>query len=569
MEILIADDSKSNLAMLTSILTKLGHTVIQAHNGKESIDLFREKRPDLIILDVVMPGLDGFQTAKIIREIDDINWIPIIFLSATVDDQSIANGIDAGGDDYLTKPCSDITLAAKIKAMERIAEMRQKLFETTQRLYLLSSTDPLTGIYNRLQFDRSINEILAAADHFGHNVALLFIDIDNFKYINDNFGHNIGDLLLVEVARRLKACIRASDFLARLGGDEFAIILSEVNNKKEAEEIAQNIIQSIATEYHLENRNIRSSASIGIAYYPEDSSNKENLVLNADVAMYHAKATGRNNCKIFSSEIHRKYRHHINIEQALKFALERKELFLNYQPIFNLQTKRITGVEILLCWDNPKYNLVSPNVFIPIAEETGLISHIGNWALWTACHQIAQWGLNKNSNIKFAFNISSRQIMHEDFYYQVMDIINETKIPTNILQFELTETAIMTYNEGTFRTTINKLHELGLMIAIDDFGTGYSSLIRLRRLPIDAIKIEKSFVHDAVTDQNGAIIVKCIIALGKNLGIDVVAEGIENKNQFDFLVEHQCPQGQGYYLSKPLSIEQMDDLLKRKKLEKV
>jgi diguanylate cyclase (GGDEF)-like protein len=560
-KILVADDSKTNLAILSATLSKLGHDVIAVSSGQQAIKSFEQNRPDLVILDVMMEGMDGFECARHIRVNDTDDWIPIIFLSASVDDASIAKGIDAGGDDYLTKPYSEVTLAAKIKAMQRISDMRQTLFETTQKLYLLSSTDTLTGIYNRLQFDRSIKEILAAADRHQHEVALFFIDLDNFKNVNDTFGHHIGDILLVEVAQRLKSCLRANDFLARLSGDEFAVILGEIKNKNDPSYIAQKIINALSKDYQLEGHHIRISASLGIARYPDNAKTAEELILNSDVAMYHAKSTGRNNYQYYTKELSEKYRQHINLEHALKFALERNEIILNYQPIFNIHTNQLIGMETLATWEHPQFGLVSPNIFIPLAEETRLITHIGNWILKTACAEYTKWPIDKNK-FRFAVNISSYQLLHPDFYGNLISLLKDYQIPPSALELELTETTMMTYTNGLFKEIIKKIHELGIGISIDDFGTGYSSLFRLRHLPINTLKIEKSFVQDAVVNSNVAIIVNCLIALGKNLEKDVIAEGIETKAQLDFLINSGCLYGQGFYLSKPMDAEKTHTYLK-------
>ncbi len=557
MDILLADDSKTNLALTTAALEKLGHSVIAVNSGEKAIKAFVQQRPDLIILDVMMEGMSGFECAKQLRLIDSENWIPIIFLSANVDDQSISQGIDAGGDDYLTKPFSEITLAAKIKAMQRISDMRQQLFDTTQKLYLQSSTDSLTGVYNRFQFDRTIKEATSAADRFQFTLALLFVDLDNFKNVNDSFGHHIGDLLLIEVAKRLKLCIRANDFLARIGGDEFAIVINQIENHELAGDIAKKIIDSLSMSYTLESHSVRVGASIGVAYYPQVGTNPNNLVQNADIAMYHAKSLGRNNYQYYSAELYDRYRKKISLEHALKFALERKELSLNYQPIFDLATKKIIGVEALLCWEHPTFGIVSPNIFIPIAEETGLMSSIGNWVFSTACAQAEHWNIKQIKNFKFAINISSRQLLHEEFLPFIINTIKRTHLAPESIVLELTESTVMSYTSGPFVTTIKKLHELGHSIAIDDFGTGYSSLTRLKHLPISTLKIDQSFVQDVVDHPEGGIIVCCLIALGKNLGLNVVAEGVETEKQYEFLIKNNCPQGQGYFLSKPLNTEQM------------
>lgn len=568
MNILLADDSRTNLALTTAALTKLGHQVIAVSSGEKAVIAFVQQRPDLIILDVMMEGMNGFECAKELRRIDTENWIPIIFLSASVDDNSISKGIDAGGDDYLTKPYSEITLAAKIKAMQRISDMRQKLFETTQKLYLQSSIDSLTNVYNRFQFDRTIKEVASSADRLHYTVALLFVDLDNFKNVNDSFGHHVGDLLLMNVAKRLKLCVRANDFIARIGGDEFAIIVNEVKDREMVGQIAKNIIDSVSMSYDLENHNVRVGASIGIAYYPESGTTQLNIVQNADIAMYHAKSLGRNNYQYYSSELYDRYQRKISLEHALKFALERKELSLVYQPIFDLQSKKIIGIETLLNWEHPTFGIVSPNIFIPIAEDTGLMASLGNWIFSTACRQAEKWDLNKIKNFKFAINISSRQLLHEEFLPFIISILEATHLSTDMLVLELTESTVMSYTSGPFVTTIKKLHELGPSIAIDDFGTGYSSLTRLKHLPIDTLKIDQTFVQDVSNNPDSAIIVCCLIALGKNLGLNVVAEGIETEKQYEFLLKNNCPQGQGYFLSKPLTTDQMTQFLKKMK-EKV
>lgn len=564
MRILVADDSKTSLAAIVAVLEKLGHEVVSVTSGEQAIELFQRERPDLVILDVGMEPMNGFQCASRMRKMNCDDWIPIVFLGAA-DDESMAKGVDSGGDDYLIKPFSNISLIAKIKAMQRITDMRQKLFETSQKLFFLSSTDPLTGIYNRSQFERSIKEIASAADRYGHMIALLFIDLDNFKGINDTFGHRIGDLLLVEVAKRLRSNLRANDFIARLGGDEFAVILTEIEKLEQAGQVAQNIINTLAFDYHLEDRCIRNSASIGVACYPFSGTQKDNIILNADVAMYHAKAVGKNNYQYFAEKLHQRYKQQLNLEYALKFALERNEFHLTYQPIYDLQTRKITSFETLICWEHPKFGLVSPSTFIPIAEEAGLISEIGDWVLERSCRELGGF-LQKNTNINLCINISSTQLIQENFFSRVKDIVRENNISAKQLIFELTESAIMSYTDGAFKSTINQLHDFGIKISIDDFGTGYSSLIRLKHLPIHTLKIETSFVQDAVKNINGAIIVSCLVALGKNLGLNVVAEGIETDEQLQFLIEKGCPQGQGYFLNKPFKAEEILILLGKDEL---
>lgn len=306
MKILVADDSKTNLALLTYALENLGHEVLAVTSGEEAVEAFEKNHPDLVILDVVMKNMSGFECAQQIRSRDGEDWIPIIFLSSSVDDASIAQGISAGGDDYLAKPVSEVTLAAKIKAMQRISEMRKKLYEATQELKILSATDTLTGIYNRLQYERALKEKLSEADRHQYLLALMFIDLDYFKKINDTVGHHIGDLLLKEIATRIKSCLRLEDFLARIGGDEFVVIVSNLKNQKYAGTIADKILKHINFPYQLDGNCIDITASIGIANYPTEDTNHHNIAQHADLAMYHAKKIGRNNYQYFTSVLQQK-----------------------------------------------------------------------------------------------------------------------------------------------------------------------------------------------------------------------------------------------------------------------
>lgn len=564
MKILVADDSKTNLAITTSSLEKLGHLVIPVTSGELAVQAFKNNPPDLVILDVVMDGMNGFETAKKLRTINIKNWIPIIFLSANVDDESIKQGIDAGGDDYLTKPFSEITLAAKIKAMQRISDMRQTLILTSHELEKLSATDPLTGLYNRFQFDRSFEERLALCDRHEHTLGLMFIDLDNFKLINDTFGHHVGDLLLKEVSHRLKSCLRKEDFIARIGGDEFSVIIHEIDAIDETGLVAQKILDALSIDFFLDGHNIRIGASIGIASYPDKGTSKENVMKHADIAMYQAKSLGRNTYQYFTQELNEKYKEQLNLEYSLRFALDRNEMFLTYQPIINLQTNEVVGLETLLVWDHPRLGIISPSLFIPIAEEAGLISMIGNWVIRSACEQAKKWDLNNTKNFKLAINLSSHQLLQDNFFEMVVDVLKTTQISPQLLELELTETTVMSYRTDVFKDALKKLESLGMTIAIDDFGTGYSSLTRLKHLSIKTLKIDKTFIQDILTDENCSIIVSCLIALGNNLGLKVIAEGIENEKQLEFLVQNGCLYGQGYLLSRPLYPDKVNAFLKTK-----
>ncbi len=561
MKILVADDSKTNLAIISTALEQLGHTVIATHSGEEAISEYEKNKPDLIILDVVMEGMSGFECASKIRAMNtEENWIPIIFLSASVDDQSISQGINAGGDDYLTKPFSQITLEAKIKAMQRIAEMKKKLLLTTEELKVLSSTDPLTGTYNRLQFEKSIKEKIATADRQNLTLGLLFIDLDHFKAINDTFGHNIGDLLIREVADRIKECVRIDDFIARIGGDEFVIMILDKDTAHTAEVVAKKILDKLAQPFTLENNTIRISSSIGLACYPYNGLTRDTLVQSADIAMYHAKELGRNNFQNYTNEMNQKYRRQVSLEQELRFALERSQLFIVYQPIYNLISKQIVGMEGLLRWKHNSFGIISPNIFIPIAEECGLIMQIGNWVLENVCQQGAKWNELGFDHFKLSVNLSAHQIHQNSFIDTLNSILIATKFSPRQLELELTEPSLVSFT-NQLKTTITKLHDMGVNTTIDDFGTRYSSLSYLRSFPISSLKIDKEFLINIQHDVKNSIIVKSLISLAVNLNLNVIAEGIENDEQIQFLIINGCFLGQGYYLSKPISANDMTNLL--------
>jgi len=562
MKILVADDSKTNLVLTSAALKKLGHQVLPAKSGNEAIEIFQRERPDLIILDVVMENMDGYECATQIRLQSPEDWIPIIFLSSNVDDESIAKGINAGGDDYLTKPFSEITLAAKIKAMQRIADMRYQLFETTKKLSILSATDALTGVYNRFQFDRTIRERIARARRMGNTFALFFLDLDHFKTVNDTQGHQIGDLLLKNVAKRLLSCLRVDDFIARMGGDEFAIILEDGDSTEAADTIAQKILEALSPAHHLDKQIVHISSSIGIAFFPVDGDDQETLIQNADMAMYYAKDIGRNNFQYFSEELHEKRRNQLILENGLKFAVDRQEIIMTYQPILNLQTKKMVGMEALAIWNHPTLGTISPDIFIPIAEENGLIDSIGKWIFNLTFQQCSDWVLAGHNNFKLSINISSRQLLQKALPQQLKNLLYDTKIPAQMLELELTETAAIARSELSEKN-IREIHNMGIGISLDDFGTGYSSINHLKILPISTIKIDKSFVSNIKTSQNDLLIVKSLTALGKSLGFNVIAEGIENEDQLKMLLESGCPQGQGYYLGKTLTAGEMSEYLNK------
>lgn len=566
MKILIADDSKTNLALTVAALKKLGHEVVPANNGKQAIELIKESKPDLIILDVMMEGIDGFECAKIMRAMIEPDWIPIIFLSSSVDDYSVEKGINSGGDDYLTKPFSEVKLAAKIKAMQRISDMRKQLYDTTKELKILSSTDTLTGLYNRHQFEKTLQERLSESDRYKNLVTLMFIDVDYFKNINDTLGHSTGDLLLKEIAFRLKSIFRLEDFIARLGGDEFVVILSHVEDVDTIESVADKIVKTIAAPMELASHKVRVTCSVGIAFYPYQGVTHENFLQNADIAMYHAKEEGRNNYQFFNQELSLSYRKHVSIEEELKYAIERNQLSLMYQPIIDITTKKLFGMEAILKWQHDKFGFISPNVFIPMAEQNGLITTIGYWLFSNAMKQVNKWYHQGYKDFKLSMNVSLHQFLQSDLYVLLSDYFDKYHLPASLIQLEISETSVITYTES-LKNTVSKLHDLGVSISVDDFGTKFSSLVTLRNLPVNALKIDKTFLKNITTNKKNSIIVKSLIALGNSLNLNVIAEGVDHKEQFEFLVLNGCKFGQGNLISKVLETDDMTKFLDKPMIE--
>ncbi len=445
--------------------------------------------------------------------------------------------------------------------MLNLYELRLKNEENMRKFGVLSAMDSLTGVQNRTEFDKSITAKINDARSQDAKFAVLSLDIDHFKMINDNLGHHIGDLLLKSVATRIKKCLGMDDFIARIGSDEFSIILGEIDHPEAAEKVAQKIINGLMTPHNLANEEVHMTCSIGIACYPVDGENPKTLMQNAEIAMSHAKELGRNNYQLFAQELYEKRKNTVNLEEALKFAVDREELFLTYQPIYDLQTHHVVGMEALLSWQHPSLGLISPNIFIPIAEENGLIDSIGKWTFRSAFAQGAKWYLAGYHQFKLAINISPRHLLQKNLPALFTEIIIKTQVPPHILEFELTENASITSSQA--ENVLADIHLLGIGLSLDDFGTGYSSYIRLKQLPINTIKIDKVFIDNLTSNTKDAMIVKSMITLGKNLGIDVIAEGIETAKQAEILIEYGCPKGQGFYLSKPLSVAQMTEILQQ------
>jgi diguanylate cyclase (GGDEF)-like protein/PAS domain S-box-containing protein len=420
--------------------------------------------------------------------------------------------------------------------------------------------DVVTNLPNRLLLNDRISQSIGLGRRWNRPLAVIFLDLDRFKRINDSLGHAAGDKLLESVSKRLLASVRASDTVSRLGGDEFVILLSEITFPEDAATSAKKILLSLNAPHSIAGQDLHIEGSIGISVYPEDGEDAETLIQNADMAMYHAKENGRNNFQFFKEEMNLRAVERQSLEGSLRRALEREEFLLHYQPKVNLDTGEITGVEALIRWQQPGLGLVPPSQFVPIAEDCGLIIPIGRWVLREACRQAREWQDAELPFKRVSINVSAVEFRSKGFVEGVRTILSETGLEARYLDLELTERVLMEDAEST-AAVLRELKTMGVQLAVDDFGTGYSSLSYLQQFPIDVLKIDKSFVHRITADPDGSSIVSAIIDMGKNLKQRVIAEGIETEEQRAFLQAHHCAEGQGYLFSRPLAAAQFAHLL--------
>jgi len=428
---------------------------------------------------------------------------------------------------------------------------------TQKQLYHLVHHDSLTNLANRTLLLDHLDKALAQAQRDKCMVALMFLDLDRFKTVNDSLGHNVGDNLLRAIAQRFHECVRGGDIVSRLGGDEFTVMLPVIRKNEEPAHVAQNLLDTLRQPIVINGHEIFCTASIGITLYPNDAKNTDELLKNADLAMYRAKAFGGDTFEFFTDELTEQSHQRLDIENKLRHALARKELSLHYQPQINIQSGDICGFEALLRWDQPELGIVPPNVFIPILEETGLIIPVGEWVFETACACAKHLQLAGLHNFRMAINLSARQFHNKQLVSSIKQHLNDSKLKGHHLEIEITESLLIENIDAT-TFMLSELSGMGINISIDDFGTGYSSLAYLKCFPINTIKIDRAFVRDLMTDSDDRSIITAIIAMARNLGYKVIAEGVETNEQLEFLRKQRCDEVQGYIISKTLSAEQLD-----------
>ncbi|MCQ6280495.1 EAL domain-containing protein [Bacillus sp. EB600] len=566
--ILLVDDRPENLIALEAIIERDDYNLIKAYSGEEALKYLIKYDFAAILLDVQMPGIDGFGTAKIIKAREKTKNIPILFITANnMDSEHIFTGYSIGAIDYILKPFDPIILKAKVEGFVELYKMNQQLLhqakvleEAQEKISYMAYHDSLTDLPNRRLFNDQITIKINKARQLNQSLAILYLDMDRFKYINDSLGHIIGDLVLQKIAGKLKESVREQDFVARVGGDEFNILFPDTN-RETALEIAEGIIEEFKKPIYIDHYELFITTCIGISIFPYDGEETLALMRNADAALYRAKEQGKSTFKVYHAGMNiRSYRTFI-MQNDLRKAIDREELTLVYQPRIDLKSEAVRSAEALLRWNHPNWGTISPAEFIPLAEESGQIVEIGNWVLRTACKQNKAWQEAGFEPIRISVNFSAQQFLQKDLVQNIGQILAVTGVSPHLLEIEITESVILG-NETIITSTLNQLKKMGVYISIDDFGTGYSSLSYLRRFPVHTLKIDRSFTKELTdTQSNGELLIAAIVSLAHNLNMSVVAEGVETEDQLNIVKKYQCEEVQGYLYSPPVSPEKFEAFL--------
>ena len=546
-DVLLVEDSLIDAQLIRRLLRRVSssyYRVTHVRTLNDAVLSAEDLVPDVILADLNLPDSRGTQTVASLQT--SYPDIPLVIVSAWEDEAISLRSVKAGAQDYLVKGHID---GANLHRVIRYAIERKR---TELELVRLAHFDQLTSLPNRTLLRERVDHALARAMRAGSGVATLILDMDRFKEINDMLGHDIGDKLLVEAARRIRGCVRDQDTVARLGGDEFAVVLEGVSEAKEVLPVIERIIDSLADVTSIEGREVNSSTSIGIAMYPENGNDLSELLRAADLAMYQAKSAGRGRYRFFADAMQEEAQSRHALEWALRRAVERSEFELVYQPQLCLRTGSVIGVEALLRWMNPTRGLLTPYHFIAGLEEFGLINEVGEWVLQTACEQLRKWQSMRFAPMRMAVNVSAQQFEDPLLIDKIRSALKETKLSPELLELELTESCLMT-DPAQAGALLREIRELGVRIAIDDFGTGYSSLTYLHEFPLNALKIDKNFVQSVESNDRGGPISKMIIGLAQNLGLEVIAEGVETEAQLQYMREHGCDVAQGYLYARPES----------------
>ena len=572
--VLIIDDDPVARLLIGTALEVAGFRVTSAPEGDSALRQFKAQPADCVVLDVVMPGMNGFEVCAALRQLPECQHVPILMQTSLEDMESVTRAYHAGATDFSSKGINPMLLAQRVKFLVRAKQTQDQLRESEARVRYLAYYDPLTAMPNRQRLLQILEQQVAWAAPRQRGVAVLMLDIDNFSRINDTQGQAVGDLLLIEVARRLASCLReppgtlgrdadaglqdGNDRVARTGGDEFGLALPGIATADAAQAVARRVQTALARPFVFADQEIPLCASMGISLYPSDACGGEALIKNADAAMHHAKRAGQGGLELFKKSISTRAAKHLSMESDLRKALERNEFSLNYQPRLALHDMHVEGVEALLRWTHPQRGLVAPDEFIAIAEQSGLIVEIGDWVLREACAQVRRWHDLQAPPWQMAVNVSGVQFRDGSLVSRVSRAIDSAGIDSRMIELEFTEGALIEYSAAVSKA-VKSLKDLGVATALDDFGTGYSSLSYLRHFPIDTLKIDRVFVRDIAAVNGNAPLVDAILAMAKSLRLTTVAEGVETEAQWRYLRARDANQVQGFLFCRPLPITQLQD----------
>ena len=561
---LIVDDSESDAMLLVNQLTRDGFNVTseRVETREAMVRALDTAEWDVVLSDHFMPNFSSKGVLELLERSD--RDIPCIIVSGAIGEEAAVNSMREGASDYIRKE-NMARLGPAVAREIRECGVRQKRREAEETIAYMAYYDPLTGLPNRALLKDRFNQAIASARRNKQMLAVMFLDLDRFKNVNDSLGHSAGDQLLKDVSRRLSHCVREDDTVARWGGDEFVLLFPDLEQVESAARIAQKVQRALRRPVAIAGHELFITASIGIAIYPNDGDNMDTMLRNADTAMYRVKEQSRDQYQLYARAMNARAFERLAMETSLRHALQRNELVVYYQPMYDLPTKRMVGVEALVRWQHPELGFVYPSSFIPLAEETGLIVPIGQWVLETACSQNKQWQEAGLPHVNVSVNLSGRQFQDRNLVETVARILKETELDPCYLELELTENVAMQYAGYTI-TMLRNLKALGLQTSIDDFGTGYSSLGSLNRFPFDKMKVDQTFIRDITDAGDGAVIAAALITLGQSLRRSVIAEGVETSEQLALLEEWGCNQIQGYLMSKPVPASEILPMLEAMRL---
>jgi diguanylate cyclase (GGDEF)-like protein len=572
--VLIVDDDAMLRAVVAAALESDDVDTFEAESGERALVLCDEVSPELVILDIEMPGIGGYEACRQLRRRPDGHDRIILMATGHDDVESIERSYVAGATDFVAKPLNLVILGHRVRYLLRANRERKAAEERVARMALY---DELTGLPNRAFLERHLAYVVEHAKRTQRSGAVLSLDLDGFKRVNDTLGHAAGDAILRQVASRLEGCLRASDCVsrkepggasnavARFGGDEFVVVLLDLQSMEDAARVSDRVIRLLSAPFDLDGQSYHIGCSIGIAPYPSDTDDPDVLLANADAAMFEAKRRGAGRFQFYCAEMGRRARESLALETSLRRALDEDQFELHYQPKICTKSGSVEGVEALLRWRHPERGLVSPMEFIPLAERNGLIVPIGDWAIRRACMQARAWSDQGRGELSVAVNVSTRQFRTRELPETVRDALATAGLPAHRLELEITEGSLME-DRREAAAMLNELRAIGVRVAIDDFGTGYSSLSYLRHLPVDTIKVDRSFVRDVTTNAHSAAIATAILAMTRALRLETVAEGVETAEQLEFLVERGCETVQGFLFSRPLPPAELAAWLKTRSL---